>query len=121
MAEKIFSNDLKAVAETTVREAKNGQSWACKLVIERILPPARDRPTPFKLPPIASPADLPPVAVSLIEAVASGELTPGEGDALLGMLDKLRAAFESADLAQEIADMRIEIETLRARVEGAAA
>jgi hypothetical protein len=117
MAEKLFGDDIKAVCEVVVREAKAGANWACKLVVERILPPAKDRPTPFKLPPIASPTDLPPIAACLLEAVAKGEMTPAEGDSLLGMLDKLRAVYESADMAQEIADMRAEIERLRGRVE----
>ncbi len=117
LAEKIFADDIKSICEVVTREAKAGANWACKLVVERILPPAKDRPTPFPLPAINSPADLPPLALRLLEAVADGALTPAEGDALIGMVDKLRAAYKSADMAQEIAELRAEIEGLRAHVE----
>ena len=93
LAERIFADNIKSICEVVTREAKAGANWACKLVVERILPPAKDRPTPFPLSAINSPADLPPFATRLLEAVAAGELTPAEGDALLGMVDKLRAAL----------------------------
>ena len=45
-----------------------------------------------------SAADLPRIAVGVLERVAGGELTPCEGQALVDMLDGVRRAFETADL-----------------------
>jgi hypothetical protein len=87
LAEKLFSADAAKIIKKVVAEAQNGQSWACKLVIERIIPPARDRPTPLDLPPIASPADLPVALAKIIDAMAEGALTPNEAAAIVTTLE----------------------------------
>ena len=87
LAEKLFSNDAAAIIKKVVAEAQNGQSWACKLVIERIIPPARDRVTPLDLPKIASAADLPGALAKVVDAMAEGALTPGEAAAIVTTLE----------------------------------
>jgi hypothetical protein len=87
LAEKLFSDDAAKIIKKVVAEAQNGQSWACKLVIERIIPPARDRPTPLDLPKIASPADLPDALARIVDAMAEGALTPSEAAAIVTTLE----------------------------------
>ena len=87
LAEKLFTADAAKIIKKVVAEAENGQSWACKLVIERIIPPARDRPTPLDLPRIASAADLPPALAKVVDAMAEGALTPGEAAAIVTTLE----------------------------------
>jgi hypothetical protein len=113
VAEKIFAENLKDVADVVAREAKAGQNWACKLLIERILPPAREKPTPFRMLTISGPQDIPAAYVVLLCGAAVGDLTISEACRLGGLLDGLRSAFETATLASEIDAMRAEIAALR--------
>jgi hypothetical protein len=94
--------DIEEIAKTVVREAKAGAHWACRLVIMAVLPPARVRLTPFQLPKIAGPADLPDAIKTVIAAGASGEITLTEAERVSQLLEGLRLAYETRDLASEV-------------------
>ena len=51
------------------------------------LAPRKDRPVNFTLPRIEGAKDLVKALGAILEAVARGEITPGEGHTLTGMLD----------------------------------
>jgi hypothetical protein len=53
IAEKLFAADITGIAKKVVEAAKNGESWACKLIIERLIGPAREAPTPLYIGPVA--------------------------------------------------------------------
>lgn len=63
-----------------------------------------------------SAADLPRIAVGVLERVAGGELTPCEGQALVDMLDGVRRAFETADLQTKFEELSQRLDALAARV-----
>jgi hypothetical protein len=111
-AEALFSADAEEIIKVIMREAKAGANWACKLVIERVIPPERERPTPFQLPPISGPSDLPRVMLTTLSAVAAGTLTLSEGERIIGMLDELRAAFETAELAADVERLKERVASL---------
>jgi hypothetical protein len=75
MAEKLFNKDASKIARRVISAATAGEPWACKLVIERIIPPARDRATPFTLPPITGPADIPTAVQGVLCAAGKGGLS----------------------------------------------
>jgi len=58
--------------------AKGGDTVALRLCRDRLYPPRRDRPVSFTLPVIKTVADVAKASAALLEAVASGELTPSE-------------------------------------------
>jgi hypothetical protein len=119
-AEKLLLADIEEIAKTVVREAKAGAHWACRLVIMACLPPARDRLTPFRLPKIAGPDDLPDAVMTVLEAAASGEITLAEAERVTRLIEGLRAAYETRDLASEVETMRAEVDALREHGNGAA-
>ena len=55
------------------------------------------------LPPVAAAADIPPALAAVIAAVADGELSPEEGQALGAMLELQRRAVETMELEQRLA------------------
>lgn len=114
LAERMFDKDAEAIIKTVVEKAKAGEPWAAKLVIERIIPPARDRTTPFALPSIAGPADLPIAVQAVLDAAAKGELSLEDGEKIVGLLAGLRAAYESADLAARMVEMEARLAALTA-------
>jgi len=54
------------------------------------------------LPKIKGAEDLPKVLGAILEAVAQGEITPGEGQTLTAMLDAYRKGLETTDLEARI-------------------
>jgi hypothetical protein len=85
--EAIPQKNVKPIGDVLVREAKSGAAWAIKIVVATQLPLARERPAPFELPPIESPTDLPIATKAVLDAMAPGELTVGEGSGIISTLE----------------------------------
>jgi hypothetical protein len=81
---------------------KAGDGTAMRLVMERLIAPRRDRAVPFALAKVQSPADALGAAISVLEAVAAGKLTPSEAAELSKIIDSFVRVAEAADLAQRI-------------------
>ena len=78
MMEQLLDGEAEAIVRKTVEKAKEGDSIALRLCLERIVPPRRDRPISFALPTITTAADTMKATGALIAAVVSGEVTPSE-------------------------------------------
>ncbi len=55
------------------------------------------------LPPVASAADLVPALAAVVAAMARGELTPDEANAICAVLESQRRAIETAELEARVA------------------
>jgi hypothetical protein len=113
----LLDGKAKKLTKLAVERAEAGDMTALRLCLERIVPVRKERPTPFRLPPISGPADLPGIATSVVEAVADGSLTLGEGERICSMLDAMRGLYETADLAAQVDAMRADVEALRAQTQ----
>jgi hypothetical protein len=77
---------------------------ALRLCLERLAPPRKDSPVTLAgLPKIESVADLPEATGTILEAVAQGDITPSEGQALAGLVESHRKALETSELEARIA------------------
>ena len=76
--EAILEGEGEALTRRAVEMALEGDGPALRLCLDRIYPARKDRPVTFELPSIETTADLPKATGALLEAVASGELTPSE-------------------------------------------
>ena len=90
-------DDGEDVVQAVLTAAKGGDMVAARLVLERILPARRGRPVVFALPPVKSAGDLPHALAAVVAAVAAGNLTPEEGQAVAAMLEVQRRGIELAD------------------------
>jgi hypothetical protein len=97
LAERIMEDDAEDVVRAVLTAAKGGDMVAARLVLERILPARRGRPVVFALPTVRTAADLPPALGAVVQAVAGGNLTPEEGQALATILETQRRVIELAD------------------------
>ena len=77
MMEQLLDGEAEAIVRKAVEKAKEGDSIALRLCLERIVPPRRDRPISFALPTITTAADAMKATGALIAAVVS-EVTPSE-------------------------------------------
>jgi hypothetical protein len=81
-AQALLEGEAEELTRACIDKAKRGDSAALRIVMERILPPIRQRAIHVDLPHVASAADLRLAFDRILEAVAIGKMTPGEGLAL---------------------------------------
>ena len=101
-AEALLDGEATALTRKAIDMALDGDTVAMRLCLERLVPPRKDRPLMFELPPIASPQDHPAVLMAVITAMAGGELTPTEATAFAAVMEQHRRAVETGDLAARI-------------------
>ena len=100
----LLDGEAEALTRKCVDMALDGDSVALRLCLDRLCPPARERAIDanVELPELTA-ENLPQAAARIVEAVATGQLLPGEGQALIGMLEGLRKSIELAELEKRIA------------------
>lgn len=108
LAEQMVDGAAEEIVGKVIDFAKQGDPASCKLLLDRILPVRKDRPTPFALPPIGSVHDLPAAFAAINAAVADGEITLAEAAEASRLMENYARAVEITDLA-------IRIEALEAR------
>jgi hypothetical protein len=79
-----------------------GDTVALRLCLERLAPPRKDAPVPFNLPPMEGAASASAAMGAILAGVASGDLTPGEGSAIAGLVEAYRKALETTELETRI-------------------
>ena len=103
--EALFEGEAEAISRRVIAKAKRGDPVAIKICMDRILAPRKDRITPFPLPSLDSPADLPNATAALVRAVSEGDLTPGEASDIAKIFDLHIHAVEVADHERRIAEI----------------
>jgi Family of unknown function (DUF5681) len=101
-AEQLLDGEADALTRKAIELAKEGDTTALRLCIERILPARKDRPVAFDMPHIETVADSVLAAAAIAAAVADGELTPMEAAELSKVVDGYTRAVETADLAARL-------------------
>ena len=82
--------------------AKEGNTVALRMCMDRLMPVRKDRPILFTLPTIDTADDLPKATNALLQGVAAGEITPSEAAELSKLVDAHTKALESADFAKRL-------------------
>lgn len=101
--EVLLDGEAEGLTRQAVKMALKGDTTALRLCLERICPPRKDRPVVFKMPNTGTPAGLVKGMAAIVSAVAVGELTPGEGQALAALLEIQRKVIESESLEGRVA------------------
>ena len=91
-----------AIARKVVDMAKEGDISAAQLVIERLVPVAKERPIFLALPDTGSAEGVAQAQAAILQAVAAGDLLPGEAATLAGIVEARRKAVETLELEQRI-------------------
>jgi len=107
-SQALLEGEAEALTRKVVELAKSGNPMALRLCLDRLLPPRKDRPISFTLPKIKAAEDLPRALGAILEAVAQGEITPGEGQTLAAIVDDYRKVLETADLEPRVAALEDE-------------
>jgi hypothetical protein len=106
--EALLDGEAEAVTRKAVEMALDGDTTALRLVMDRIMPPRKDRPVMFALPKLETPADAVKASAALVEAVASGDLTPSEADDLSRLVERFVRAVETTDILERLESLEAE-------------
>jgi hypothetical protein len=101
-AQELLDGEAEALTRKAIEKALDGDGFALKLCLDRLLPPRKDRPVNLKLPKVRQPTDLPQALQAVVQAVAAGEITPAEGQALTAILEGYRKGISAADLEDRL-------------------
>ncbi len=95
---------LPAIITQLVAKAKEGDSQAARLLLERVLPPMKaiEQPVTLSLP---YGVGITAQGVAIVQAVAAGILAPGQGAALLTGLGTLARIKEVDELERRITQL----------------
>jgi hypothetical protein len=94
----LLDGEGEALTRKAVEMALAGDTTALRLCLERISPPRKDTPVRFDLPPMESAASASTAMGAILAGVASGDLTPGEGSAIAGLVEGYRKALQTTEL-----------------------
>ena len=102
-AMELLEGDLEAITRVCIEKAKAGDLLAVKLILDKLLPNQRERSINLKVPRVKGAQDLPQALEAVMKAVAQGEITPSEGQALTAMLEAYRKGLELTEMEARVA------------------
>ena len=85
--EALLEGQAEALTQKAIEMALSGDGVAMRLVLDRLVPPRRDRHIAIELPPVKTATDATAASGKIVDAVASGEITPNEGAEVGKILD----------------------------------
>lgn len=113
--EKLLDGEAEAITRKAIEMAKEGDTIALRLVLERVAPVRRGRLVLFDLPVIERASDLAGALGSLLRAMANGEMTPDEAAVIAGVMETKRRAIETGELEQRLDQLEQRVPTKSAR------
>ena len=102
---ELLDGESEALTRKAVDLALEGDTTALRLCLERIAPPRKDVPICFALPKMKNAGDELAAINSIVQAVANGELTPGEATSLAKLIETFRRTAETQDLERRITEL----------------
>ncbi|MBS0586855.1 MAG: hypothetical protein JSS37_02625 [Proteobacteria bacterium] len=102
MLDKLMEKGAQDIVETVIDRAKGGDMTAARLILERLAPPAKERPIAIALPPVCHVQGVVDAQALVIASLSSGELLPGEATAIMTMLEAQRKGIETVKLEARI-------------------
>jgi hypothetical protein len=104
---ELLEGQAEALTQRAVELALAGDTTALRLCLERVAPPRKDSPVQFAMPRMTSARDAAEAAASVLKAVAEGDLTPGEGAQVMGLVDSYRRTLEVTELEARVAALEM--------------
>lgn len=107
LAQALMEAETEAVVQTVINAALSGDMTACRLIVERLIPPVKERPidADLELPETITAANAGAVFSEVLKAVVGGRLVPGEGKTLVEMMNLYLSAHEYAELSERIGEL----------------
>ena len=100
--QKLLDGEAEALTKKAIELALAGDMTALRLCLDRVIPPRRDRPVRLTLPCLDGAGGLEKASLAVLAAVAAGEITPSEGQALTGIIVAHRKVMELVDIDRRL-------------------
>jgi hypothetical protein len=100
--EALLAGEAEAIVKKAVALAKKGDVGMVRVLLGFILPAKPDRRLTIALPRIESAEDALAVSRAIVEAIASGELSPGEGADMSKAIELHIKLYEVVDLERRL-------------------
>lgn len=115
----LMEGQLDQITQTLINAALEGDMTAIRLVLERLVPPCKEKTLPqLDLPPVADAQSLPKLTAAVLDAVSRGDLTPGEANALASLVGSHGKAIELAELEDRLAALEAQMNADAATARG---
>lgn len=99
----LLEGEAEMITRTAIEAAKSGDMVAVRLILDRLVPVAKERPVSIDLPDISSAAGIAAAQIAIVQAVANGQLVPRQGSTLAAIVEARRKAFETEEFERRIA------------------
>jgi hypothetical protein len=103
IAEALIGKQAQELTTKAIALALSGDATALRLCLERIIPPARERPLAFKLPKLETCGDAILALGSIAGGLANGKLLPHEAESLSGLVAAFVKTVEISNLEDRLA------------------
>lgn len=110
-AEALLEGSLKKICRRIEEEAVNGNMHAAKMILERFLPPRKDRLIRIDLPEIKAYEDVLSASNFILSAVCKGEISPSEGESLSRAIALHAQILEANELEQRLQTIESKMKT----------
>ena len=101
-AEALLDGESEALTRKAVEAALGGDMAALRLCLDRIVPPRRERPVTFRIPPLKSAEDAAVAMAAITEAVAAGELLLGEAESASALVERFVRTIEAGEFEKRL-------------------
>ena len=98
VVQQLLEEHSEPIGRKCVIEALKGNPAALKLCMERLAPVRHDAPVRVKLPIVSTAQDVSTAEQKVIQSIASGNITPNQGESIANTLEKRRKTIETVDM-----------------------
>ena len=109
----LMEGEAETISKKVVELAKDGDLVAARMVLDRVAPPRKDRRISFDLPDITTAAEAVQAGAAIMRAVASGELSPGEAEALSKLVANIVTTIDAAEFAERLVALEAAVSAQR--------
>jgi len=115
-ARALLEENAPTLFKKAIDEAHAGNPIALKLCLDRLLPVMQDRTVRVPIPILdKTPNDILAAHTAVLRAVASGDITPQEGQHMSTIVEARRRSWESVELAERMTELETRLEESTAK------
>jgi hypothetical protein len=102
IAQSLIDDQGALLVQKAIEMALSGDSTAMRMLVDRLVPPTRERRISLSLPEVKTAGDIVGAIAAIMQEVANGSITPGEGQTLAGLVEAQRKSLETFELENRL-------------------
>ena len=102
LAQELIDNEGALIVRKALDLAKDGDGTALRIVMDRLIPPRRDRHLSIALPEIKNATDAASAMAAVINEVAAGNITAGEAEGLTKLIGDYSKILEIGQFEERL-------------------